>query len=199
MKKLLLAALVVALAFALTTPSNAQGKFYLNPGLDVYFPMGDFGNAVNVGFGGTVRGEYVFTKEISGTFAVGYDIWSGKSITNPIDGSSYSADFKGIPIAVGGKYYFMPEAAKTRVYGMIELGLFMASVTAPEIKDPITGMVYGGGSTSSTAFMFDPMVGAEFALGKVTLDAAVRYLLLAKDGSNSNFGLRVGVKFPIGG
>ena len=197
MKKLLLAVLVVALAFAFTTPSNAQGKFYLNPGLDVFLPLGTFGDAVSVGFGGTVRGEYVFTKEISGTFAIGYDIWGGKSVTE--NGVSVDLpNFKGIPIMVGGKYYFMPEGSKTRVYGMIELGLFMASVTTS--AQSIGGVVViPEASATETDFAFDPMVGAEFALGKVHLDAAVRYFLIASSGSASNIGLRVGVKFPIGG
>ncbi len=197
MKKLLLAALVVALVFAACAPTNAQGKFTLNPGLDVLLPLGTFSDAVSIGFGGTVRGEYAFTPVISGTFAVGYDIWSGKSVSE----SGVSVDlpnFKGIPIMVGGKYYFMPEGAKTRVYGMVELGLFMASVTTK--AQSFNGVVViPEASATETDFAFDPMVGAEFAMGKVQLDAAVRYFLISSSGSANNLGLRVGVKFPIGG
>ncbi len=193
MKKLFTAALVVALAFAVTAPSNAQGKLTLNPGLDVLLPLGTFSDAVSVGFGGTVRAEYAFMPQLSGTFAIGYDIWSGKSVEG-VD----LPNFKGIPIMVGGKYYFMPEGAKTRFYGMVELGLFFASVTTA--AQSFNGVVViPEASATETDFAFDPLVGAEFALGKVQLDAAVRYFLIASSGSANNIGLRVGVKFPIGG
>lgn len=125
---------------------------------------------------------------------MGYYVWSGKDV-----GGFTVPNFKGLPIRVFGKYYFMPEGEKVRVYGIAELGLFFASVDVPE--QTIGGYTIGGGSVSETDFNYAPGVGAEFGLGSgnTKLDVSIRYDgVSATGGSNGSIGARVGVNFPLG-
>ena len=198
MKKLLLVVVALALVFAVSVPSQAQGKMSLSVGGDLLLPLGSFGDAVSMGFGGSVRGQYDITPMFSAGVTVGYYTWSAKSSGI----ASYS--FHGLPFRVFGKYYFMPEG-KLRVYGMFELGLFFGStgdITVPGTTIPGLG-TFGGGTVagaSSTDFNYVPEVGLEFPLGsgKTKLDASIRYDGIATSGGSGNLGFRVGVNFPIG-
>ena len=191
MKKLALAATVVGLVALLSFSASAQGKFALNIGADVMVPLGSFSDAVSIGFGGTARGEYAFTPQLSGTFRTGYLIWTGKTV-NSVDLGNWS----GIPLLIGGKYYFQPEG-KMRFYGMAELGLMILSVSTPEIKVGNI-VVLPSGSASSTEFTIAPTVGLEVPAGpKATIDFGVGYMLIASSGSASNITGRVGYKFLL--
>jgi Outer membrane protein beta-barrel domain len=195
MKKLLLAVVIVGLIVAISAPSNAQSKMSLSVGGDVMLPLGTFGDEFSLGFGGTVRGQYDFTPVISAGLEAGYFSWSAKSVTAP----AVAPTIHGVPVRVFGKYYFMPEGAKMRFYGMAELGLFFgsSSVTVPSFT--FLGVTYGGTtSASSTDFMYAPVVGVEIPAGKVAIDVSVRYDGIATSGSStSNIGARVGVNFPL--
>ena len=195
MKKLLLAIVIVGLIVAISAPSSAQSKMSLSVGGDVMLPLGTFGDVFSLGFGGTVRGQYDFTPVISAGLEAGYFSWSSKSVTAP----AVAPTFHGVPVRVFGKYYFMPEGAKMRFYGMAELGLFFgsSSVTVPSFT--FLGVTYGGTtSASSTDFMYAPVVGVEIPACKVAIDVSVRYDGIATSGSStSNIGARVGVNFPI--
>ena len=108
MKNLLLTLAVLALVFAVNDPSMAAGKMSLGVGADVLLPMGNFGDGYSTGFGGSVRGQYDVTPMFSAGLTVGYFTWSGKDQT--VFGQTFTLpNFKGLPIRVFGKYYFMPE------------------------------------------------------------------------------------------
>jgi len=193
MKKVLLAIVVLTLVFTVSNLSPAAGKLSLSVGADVLLPMGTFGDLVSTGFGGSVRGQYDFTPLASGGLTIGYYTWSGKDI------EGFKANFKGVPVRVFGKYYFMPEGEKVRVYGMAELGLFFGSVDVPGVQTAF-GTI-GGGSASETDFNYAPELGAEFALGGggTKIDVSLRYDgISATGGSDGSIGARVGVNFPLG-
>jgi len=191
MKKLALVATVFAVIAVMSFSASAQGKFALNIGADVMVPMGDFSDVVSIGFGGTVRGEYAFTPVFSGTFRTGYLIWTGKDREGVELGN-----WSGIPIFIGGKYYFQPQGNKMRFYGSAELGLMILSVSVPEVK--VGDFVVGGGSASSTEFAFTPTVGLEVPAGpKAVIDFAVGYMMIASSGSAHNITGRVGYKFML--
>jgi hypothetical protein len=197
MKKLLVAIAVLALVFSVSS-SYAQPKMNLSIGGDVLLPMGDFGDAVSTGFGGSARFQYNVTPMFSAGVTAGYFTWSGKDITVGSQTSS-GPGFKGLPIRVFGKYYFMPEGEKVRVYGMAELGLFFWSVDVPSFT--ILGVTYGGGTETGSDFNYAPGLGFELPLGSgsTMLDVSVRYDAIATEGSSSgNVGGRVGVTFPLG-
>lgn len=190
MKKLALVAMVMALVLMMSFNATAQGKLSLNVGADVLLPMGSFGDAVSIGIGGTVRGEYAFTPVVSGTFTTGYILWSGKTV----NGVSFG-NWSGIPILVGGKYYFEPQG-RTRFYAMAELGLMILSVSTPEYKVGNI-VVVPSGSVSETDFVIAPTVGVEIPAGKGAFDISAKYFLITSTGSAGNIGARVGYKFPI--
>ena len=197
MKKALLTIAVVCLAVLVAVPASAQSKMSLSIGGDVLLPIGDFGNVYSIGFGGTVRGQYDFTPMFSAGLSAGYFTWTAKDVAAGL----VKPSFKGVPIRVFGKYYFMPEG-KLRVYGMAELGLFFWSseVTLPSFTIPGVGTI-GGGTVSATGsdFSYAPVLGVEVPIGKTTmLDGSVRYDGIATSGSSTgNIGLRLGVKFPL--
>ncbi len=200
MKKLLMVLVVVALVVAVAAPAGAQEKMALNIGANVMFPLGDFGTTQGVGFGGTVQGEYYFMPQLAGTVKIGYMTWGGKDVTESgitVTGGSY----KGVPLLVGAKYFFMPpKAGAINWYGQAELGLFFGSYTIPAQTISYFGYSYTTpeASASSTDFTLSPTVGAQFPMGKGNLDAGVNYFLITRSGSSaSSFGVRVGYQFPI--
>jgi outer membrane protein W len=198
MKKLLLAVVVMALVVAVAAPSNAQGKMEVGIGADVLLPMGTFGDASGIGFGGSARGQYNFTPMLSAGVTVGYYTWSSKDRTvgtTTVKGAKLS----GIPLRVFGKYYFMPEG-KLRVYGIAELGFFIASVTVPAQTFGVAPFIFTTpeATASETDFNYAPGIGIELPAGKMTWDVSVRYDGIATTGSTSgSIGARVGVNFPI--
>lgn len=202
MKKMLMVLAVVALIIAVAIPASAQSKLNLNIGLNVELPMGTFGDAQSVGFGGTVQGEYAFMPQLFGTAKLGYITWGGKDFTEAgvtVSGGSY----KGVPFLVGAKYFFMPLTANTiHWYGQAEIGLFFGSYTVPAIAGiTIPGVGTFGGSAeasvSSTDFTFVPSIGAEFPMTSGAIDASIHYFLIASSGSAGSIGARVGYKFPL--
>ena len=202
MKKLLMGLVVMTLVMAIAAPANAQSKLHLNIGANVELPLGSFGDAHGVGFGGTVQGEYLFMPQLFGTAKLGYLVWGGKDITE--EGHTISTgSYKGVPFLVGGKYFFMPQKANTiQWYGQVEIGLFFGSYTVPAIPGyTIPGFGTVGGtpetSASSTDFVFSPSVGMEYPMSKGSLDASINYFLIASTGSAGSIGLRVGYKFPL--
>lgn len=197
MRNLLLMVVVLAMVFAVTGSTNAQSKMSLSIGADVLLPMGTFGDAVSTGFGGSVRGQYDITPMFSAGLTAGYYTWSGKDITTA-GVTVKGANFKGIPIRVFGKYYFMPEGS-TRVYGIMELGLFFSSVDIP--SQTIAGITVGGGSASSSDLNYAPGIGVELPVGSgnTKIDLSARYDGIATSGSSSgSVGVRAGVTFPLG-
>lgn len=197
MKHVLIAVIAFALLGLVSVDANAQ-KVVLSVGGDVLIPMGTFGDAQSTGFGGSVRGQYNITPMFSVGLTSGYYTWSGKDFTSggvTVKGPT----FKGIPVRVFGKYYFMPEAEKVRFYGIGELGMFFSSVDVP--TQTIGGFTVGGGTATSTDFNFAPGIGVEFGLGSgnTKLDISARYDGIATSGSTSgSLGARVGVNFGLG-
>jgi len=197
MKKFWTIAVVLLLVAVVASPTFAQKKMNLGVGADILLPIGDFGNAYSLGFGGSARFQYNFTPVIGAGVNIGYYTWSAKSVA----AGAVKPTFSGLPVRVYGKYYFMPETAKARFYGMAELGLFFWSskVTLPVINTPIGPI--GGGEQSATGSDFNacPVVGVEFPLGSLTMDVSARYDMIFTSGSSTgNIGARVGVNFPIG-
>lgn len=196
MKKVLLPFVVLLLvAFAVGT-SSAQSKMSLSVGPDVLVPMGTFGDLYSIGFGGSVRGQYDFTPEVSGGVTVGYYTWSAKDVPAGVG----KPKFSGLPIRLNGKYYFMPGKGP-RVYGMFELGLFFWSASVDVPSYTILGQTFGGGSVSTTGsdFNYCPGIGVEIPAGSMNLDLSARYDAIATSGnSTGNLAVRVALNFPLG-
>ncbi|MCB0753017.1 MAG: hypothetical protein KDC52_16210, partial [Ignavibacteriae bacterium] len=96
MKKILTALLLSA---AILTNINAQSDMAVGAGLVVSLPMGNFGDAANLGIGGTAAFELKFAPQITGVGHIGYISYGTES-----EAVSYST----VPLLVGVKYFFQP-------------------------------------------------------------------------------------------
>lgn len=193
MKNLLLAIAVLAMVVC-AGPANAQGKISLGVGADVLMPIGSFGDAYNVGFGGTARGQYMVNDMFSVMLTAGYISIGAK------DQGQNAAGFKldnasMIPILAGAKYFFTPSTESLRPYGALEVGITSFKQTLPSVT--ILGQTIGGGSVSSSEFTYAPAIGFESALGSgnTKLDVAVRWNGISD--ANAIAG-RIGVIFGLG-
>jgi opacity protein-like surface antigen len=180
MKKLIIAS-VMMLALLFSTAVFAQGVTYGING-EIALPMGDFGDAASMGFGGSVQGEYPFNEQVIGTASVGYLMWSPKDEYEDMD---YS--WSCIPIKAGAKYNF----GTSGLYGIFEAGMYMFSVEY-EYEDEWFGTISGDDSESE--FGFAPGVGFQMPVGEgnMKLDISAQY---ETAGDFDFLGIDVGLRF----
>jgi hypothetical protein len=188
MKKLALVFTVVALALLVSFNAQAQNKMAGSVGAEVLIPMGSFSDAAKIGFGGTAEFEYFVNPNISVTGKAGYITWGA----NTGDQNVVKVTWSGIPILVGGKYYFIP-SGRTRVYGQFELGLFIFSGSA---ETTVPGFGTQSHSASSTEFTIAPAIGFEIPAGqRGAIDLSARFWGILSSGGSSNVGARAAYKF----
>ncbi len=181
---------IVMVLFLLVGVSNAQvGKMAVEPNVTLALPLGDFGDANNIGFGGTVTFMYRVAPQIDLTGSLGYLTWGYKDF----DGS-----FSSIPFLVGARYYF--SQGSITPYAGAELGLHFSSASIEIPTFEVFGQTYGGGTetASSTDFGIGFGGGALFQAGSnLLLDATLQYNLIASDGSASYLSVELGARFGI--
>ena len=173
--------LVAVIALFIIASSGAfakgGGNNRLSIGLEVGLPMGDFGDAVNTGFGGSARYEMPMGDNLGLTGTVGYLSFGAKDVPAGI-----SVSWSMIPIMVGAKYYFTEQ--QNEFYGAFALGITMSTVKA-------TGSVMGidiSSSASESDLTFGPGVGYHLD----NLDFGLNYNIISTEGSSSSYlGLRV--------
>ena len=144
--KTILSLLIVVL-FSITSV-NAQNNMSLGAGLVVSFPMGDFGESANTGFGGTAIFELGFMPQLVGVANIGYIVYGTEAD---------EVDFSTVPLLVGVKYFFVPTVG---FYGIGQIGLNFFSVTV-EIPQVLG---FGGGSVSTSSTEFTFVIGAGYQL-----------------------------------
>lgn len=175
---------VVLLAVLFTGFINAQSQG-ISIGANVALPMGDFGDAANVGFGGTATYERSFAPNILGQVYAGYLTFGG----DDIEGSDETYSFSMIPIMVGAKYFFQPNKG---FYANAMLGVHLYTFDMPEYD--FMGVTYGGSETS-TEFSFGFGAGYEVPVGgKNAVDLNAHYMLV----SDANYvGVRIAYRFGM--
>jgi hypothetical protein len=157
MKKLLF---TLSMITCFTVASMAQGRFSI--GAEAALPMGDFGDVVGFGIGGTVRYEAPINDNLSWMGTVGFISFSEKDID--ISGFTVATSATMIPIQGGIKYYFTESF--NGFYAAGELGMHSVKVKAE--ADGISS------DASDGFFSFAPSVG--YHLG--TIDISARYQLV---------------------
>jgi hypothetical protein len=193
MRKLLLLLFVVpAICSAQSTYGTGKynaGRMSLGAGVEFVMPVtSGFKDAYNLGIGGTVRGEYAFTNDVSGMLTAGYVSLSGKDVGGvTLDNGSM------IPVTVGVKYYFMP--GTLRFYGAFDLGITSFKQSFPGVN--ILGVNIGETSQTSTEFTWQPQLGVlGYFSNNAAFDLSVRWIGI----SDANaLGIRLGVLFDLGG
>lgn len=170
MKKVLLTVFAIA---CISAASFAQGRFSI--GAEAALPMGDFGDVVGFGIGGTVRYESPINDNLSWMATAGFISYGKKDIGGGIDASATQ-----IPIQGGVKYYFTESF--NGFYAGGEVGVHMTKVK-----------VSGGGlsaDASSTDVSFAPSLG--YHLGSI--DISARYQIV----SDADY-LGIRVAYVLGG
>lgn len=196
-----LALLIVAIPLFGQTPS----QWSLGVGVEGGLPTGDFNNASSFGIGGLAFGGYNgIDPSFQLTLSSGYVHFSGKDIpfsyldltTLTVKTGNVNSSLGVIPIIVGGKYYFMP--GDTRVYGQVNLGLYLLSYSANE-TDASGATIASGQSSSTSKFGVSPVLGAQFKAGdKMWVDAHVNYTDIMTDVSSTGYiGFGVGLVFDL--
>jgi hypothetical protein len=169
MKKVIITMFIAFCAVA----SFAQGRFSV--GAEVALPMGDFGDVVGPGFGGSVRYESPINTNLSWMATAGFNAFGEK------DDSGVTVT--SIPVLGGLKYYFTESF--TGFYAGAEIGVAFNAfkVDALDIDE------------SSTDFAFGPQLG--YHLGSI--DISARYFIMSADGEEANsLGLRLAYVFGGG-
>lgn len=159
MKKLVV---MLALIAASVSFASAQGRFSVGP--EVAIPMGDFGDAVGVGIGGSLRYEAPINDNLSWTGTVGFISFSKKSFDDGF-GDEYDYSASIIPIQAGIKYYFTESF--NGFYVGAEAGLNLVKVKVSYLDASAT--------ESDTKFGFAPQIGYHIA----SIDIAARYQVIA--------------------
>jgi hypothetical protein len=185
MKKTLIVLFALFIAVSVT---NAQ-KINLSVGGELAMPMGTFGDAAGIGFGGTVRGEYPINDQIVGIADVGYLMWGGETID--LGGlGEITTDYSAIPIQVGAKYYF-----DKGFYGLAQVGLHMFTFDATSKITFLGTPTESSSSVSESKFGVGVGAGYELPLGGGALDINVKYQLVSDE--LSYLGARVAYKFSL--
>lgn len=182
MKKILTALLLSA---AIITNINAQKDMAVGAGLVVSLPMGSFGDAANLGIGGTAAFELKFAPQITGVGHIGYITYGTES---------EAVSFSSVPLIVGAKYYFVQS---TGFYGIGQLGLnfFSTSVETPSFD--FFGTSSGGGSVSTSSAELTFALGAGYEMpisSNLIFDVSGTINIIS---NFTNIQLRAGVKTGI--
>jgi hypothetical protein len=149
MKKLLLAGLLVVM---LAPAAQADG-LGITLGIEGAFvlPVGDWGDATGIGFGGMAKGAYSLNDEMSVALRVGYLYHLSK------DFGGTDVSTSELPILVGFRYQ-----TALGLYGDLSLGLVNLGATAD---------VPGVGETSDSEMKFGMLAGVGFNIMSINISA----------------------------
>jgi len=177
MKKVILL-LVVALS---VVTASAQINLGLSGGL-----LSPTTDGAKTGFGGSISGDYFVTSDISvglniGYFGMGSESWEE-------EGFKMSMSQSIMPIALTGRYYFLPENIKP--YAGIDLGYYTFSGSTKFMGASI--------SASTSEFGIAPVIGLQYGLTeKLALDVNVKYHHIFVDGMDGFLGFNVGIVYKL--
>lgn len=175
MKKLFILTAVAGL-FAFSSV-NAQTKApKLSVGAEFAFPMGDFGDVADFGYGGSLQYQHPVAANLLLTGSAGYTSFKFKDYTAL--GVTYKGGNSGtIPVKAGARYYF-----GENFFAGAELGAGFSTE-----------------DNGTTAFIYSPGVGVDFPVSdKSTIELGARYeAWSAKSTTNGFIGLRAAFNFGL--
>lgn len=171
---------MVSTCTALIAGAQEKGSIHINAGIDVGFPLGDFGEGFGIGFGASAKGLYGISDAGQATLTLGFLRFGMKDGNDLVSGSTSL-----IPILAGYRHRF------GNLYGEGQIGL-TALRTSIKVKEADFGNF--SGSTSATHLGYG--VGVGYLMGN--LDLGLRFQGVASDGNSLNLvALRVGYNFQL--
>ena len=145
-------------------------------GGNVVFPVGDWAEYANIGYGASATYEHLFDPKIAGVLYLGYTYFAGDE-----EGNNWSM----IPLLAGAKFYFTP---KRDWYAVALLGVNFIDATRTNIQ----GEEY---SASSTEFAINGNFGYEFKTSeKGALDISAGFVYINQQ---SYIGARLAYIFKL--
>ena len=165
---------LVLILLILTSASLLAQRQGISLGGNVYFPVGDWAEFANIGYGGSATYEHPLGRNISGVLYSGYTYFGGDE-----EGINWSM----IPLVAGAKFYFSP---KLDWYIGALLGVNFVTAESN---------VLGEGSASSTEFAGNVNFGYEIKTsdkGAVDISAGFIYI-----NELSYFGMRLAYIFKL--
>ena len=148
----------------------SKGTFTMSAGAEAVFVEAKLGTTHRNGWGGTVKGEYVFDKHTTAILSGGYYHLQGKN-TSQEDYASITA----IPIKAGVRYYF------GNFYGAAE-----------------GGAIFFTNYNSGSGFVYTLGLGDKLKIGGQVFDIGLRQEWWAWSGSSRGvFALRVAYEFAV--
>lgn len=177
MKKLLLLTAVVGL-FAFSSVNAQTRAPKLSVGAEFAFPMGDFGDVADFGFGGSLQYQHPVAANLLITGSAGYTSFKVKDVT--VGGVTFEGGNAGyIPVKAGARVYFGQN--------------FFAGAEV--------GAAFGTEDGAGTKFAYAPGIGVDFAVSdKSSIELGARYEGWSKgddDVAPSFIGLRFAFNFGL--
>ncbi len=142
---------VIIFSLSLLGKSSAQVNIGINGGLQG--PLGLFGNLVNIGYGGTVYGNYKINPHFAISVSAGYEKWSYKTSYN-LNGSEVHIDrtssyLYAVPLMLGGRLLTEVPQSRFKPFFGLDVGVMFTqkstSIAAHGrniIYSPYIGMDY---------------------------------------------------------
>jgi len=115
--------IILTILFISTTTVIGQSRFVAGASFNVGFPTGSFSNEAKTGIGGSVIGEYFFSKEFSTTLSVSYQNYPGNISQIAVQGMVLDFSINSIPVVLGARYY-----VNDGVFATLELGSYFFRV-----------------------------------------------------------------------
>ncbi|MHA4894763.1 hypothetical protein ACXZ1K_08430 [Pedobacter sp. PWIIR3] len=144
-------------------------------GAEFAFPTGNFGDAFDLGYGGSLQFQTPIANKLNFIATGGYLNFTGKDIPGT-GGTVKVADFGVVPLKVGARYFLTEN-----FYAGGELGAAI-----------------GTSKGSETAFIYTPHIGVEFPVAdKSTIDLGARYEAWSNNGTSRFVGLRLAYNFGL--
>jgi len=147
----------------------------------ITLPLGDFGDAANLGFGLLGNFLYGLNTDIDLTGSIGYFSWG-----SDIDNVSYS----DVPLLLGGRYYF--NRGEFTPYGLAQLGIHFRSFDVASFSTQFG--TFGGGSVSDTEFGLSIGAGFLYDIGNLKLDVNGGFNIVS---NQNNISIMAGVLLPL--
>ena len=170
-------ALILMIIFAVTANAK-EGEMLISARGTMKMPMGEFSDyGFETGYGANGSFDYMFDKDLSANFTIGYTAWPATTKDELIEGMKQGHDLYDIPLSVGVRYYLDRIHSFCPYVGM-EFGFHFLNYKYEMnyLNTQTSTYTTIAESESYTKFGLAPIIGVLFPLNKnVSVNANVKF------------------------